>query len=203
MKTLVINSGELCNFSEWPICALKGVADVVTDVAHLLFSSGPAHITWFVVSVVIDAIKGMSRCRTLTHVQNERREIVFPAFAHRDSTSAVVMEANGGWNETPFLGLQPRDVCWRAVPVASSANRRAMSSAMVAACVTLQTAATPSQVSQQRILVDDFQRAAVAAAFPIDAPASSVLNTTQSNQSSRTKSGYVFPSICSGHGQII
>lgn len=62
--------------------------NVIASVSRLFFGRRPLAVTWFVVSVVVDALKRFS-FRFFTHVLKEVRKD-FPSFAYRYSTSSVI-----------------------------------------------------------------------------------------------------------------
>ena len=68
------------------------------SVVCLFLRCGPSTVAWFVVAVVIDAVKGMRRCWPLTHVGEEVLELP-PALAYGDATPAVAI---------PLLMSHPR-----------------------------------------------------------------------------------------------
>lgn len=62
-----------------------------TGIAHLFCLCAPAHITWFIVTVVINSLKGVVGWTT-THISKKCR-IILPAFTDFDSAATVTVES--------------------------------------------------------------------------------------------------------------
>lgn len=82
---------------------------VVAAILTLLFQAGPSHVAWFVVPVHVDPVKGVV-LRAPADISQERREIVTPLVAHRDSATTVVFESNGALFEASGFRGHPRAV---------------------------------------------------------------------------------------------
>lgn len=74
---------------------LAGMCDemVVSAIVLLRFLSRPSTITRFIVAVILSAVNGVLRSWPLAHVGKKIFKRVKPAFANRDTASAVVLEA--------------------------------------------------------------------------------------------------------------
>jgi hypothetical protein len=81
------------------------------SIVVLFKPCGPTAIVWFIVSIVVDAIKCISTRGTRTHVCEEQNEIL-PSFAYRNSPRAVVFEAFIVWVATATQHASP-DVIFR------------------------------------------------------------------------------------------
>ncbi len=73
----------------WRRAGLVPAAWTPTAIEMLFASRRPAHVSGFVVAVVIDAVNRMMACRPTTHVSQKRLKRLAPAFTHTNSTSAV------------------------------------------------------------------------------------------------------------------
>lgn len=77
-------------FRKWAGHSLIGNPSDIGSIPGLYSVGRPAAIVRFVITVVVDAIDRMFSGRSRPHVRKERRVVVPPAIADRDSSSAVV-----------------------------------------------------------------------------------------------------------------
>lgn len=78
-------------------------------VQPLLFSGSPAHVTWSVWAVVVDAVKRAAfwaRAKYLIEVLQENRRVA-PLWAHCDVSRSVVVVCGVGWVVTPVDHVVP------------------------------------------------------------------------------------------------
>lgn len=78
-------------------------------IISLLFRRGPTAIGWFIVTVVVYAVKRRSLW-ALSHVGDEVDKVK-PSFAEGDSTTAVPVKTFVAWALAPFLHGNPGIVC--------------------------------------------------------------------------------------------
>lgn len=93
----------------------KGQHSVSPCVTSLLFCCGPAAVSWFVVTIVIDAIKAMTRRSAWSHVLIKCLEGVSPSLAHPYATSAIVSVSRMSGKIAPLAHVAPCNVFWQAV----------------------------------------------------------------------------------------
>jgi hypothetical protein len=86
----------------------------MASVGVLLCRCRPSTILWRVGTVVIDAINGMARRRSLTHVGVERFEALCPSRTHRNTAPTVVGESAIARVETPLFDRTPDGMFWRS-----------------------------------------------------------------------------------------
>jgi hypothetical protein len=102
-----------CHFeagADGPICngerfALESEQSVSAGVVHLLLGGGPATVDRFIVSGVVDSVKGVA-CWSWSHIGYEVAERK-PAFADNDSASAVAREGFEFGVVTPLVHVLP------------------------------------------------------------------------------------------------
>lgn len=83
--------------------------DGVAPIKHLLFAACPATIRWFIISVIVNALNGVSG-RRLSHVLKERDEAVSPTVAD-GYTSATVGRVSIAFRiEASLLHLNPSTI---------------------------------------------------------------------------------------------
>ena len=80
---------------------------VSTRIIALRAIRRPFAVPWFVVSIVVDAIKGVPFWAR-SHVSIERAVVVQPARAHCDTSTAVTIKSSIRRCIAPFLGMRPR-----------------------------------------------------------------------------------------------
>jgi hypothetical protein len=93
--------------------AVEGNQSVQSSVPALLFCSGPSDVSRFVVSVVVDALKGVIHGRPRTHVSHEVGEAIPPTGAHVDAPSSVVAITGRVGIVTPGTHTAPAGVFGR------------------------------------------------------------------------------------------
>lgn len=93
--------------------AVVGQQPVRALVARLLAVCRPAHVAWFVMAVVIDAIKGMPQRWARPHVAQEHREVA-PRVADTDAAPAVVGVVAVTGRRAAAANVRPRLVFARA-----------------------------------------------------------------------------------------
>ena len=71
--------------------ALVGEQAVATTVVGLLALRSPSYVAWTVATLVVDALYGMLRAGSWTHIFAELFEVAAPLGAHLDSPTAVVL----------------------------------------------------------------------------------------------------------------
>lgn len=79
-------------------------------VQHLLLLGGPTDVARFVVSVDVNAIKGMLRRRFQPHVSQECFERVTPLVAYLNAATAVVLKVTSARNIASAFHRVPRQV---------------------------------------------------------------------------------------------
>lgn len=93
--------------------AIPRQESVLARVVVLLFQRFPSAIRKFVVAVVVDAPKAVTGRWAKTHVANEGGEGLSPAFAHRDSATAVIAVSGRVFVEASLFSILPGDPCSR------------------------------------------------------------------------------------------
>lgn len=83
---------------------------VVARIVRLLRWRRPSHVARFVVSMNLDAIKGMALRRTLSDVREKRRKVFHPLVTHLDSAPAVIAPSRVGGVVAAMLRMTPRFV---------------------------------------------------------------------------------------------
>lgn len=97
--------------------SLPAVGDPMSAslIAGLLSLCAPAAIARTIVTVAINAIKGVARAWPTPHVVEERLERLSPSVAHNNPATAVVPEVRPGLAITTIPHLAPRIIFGRAV----------------------------------------------------------------------------------------
>jgi len=86
-----------------------GIESIVALIHVLLASSGPTHITGFVVAVIVGiAVQGMIRTWPLSDISQKCREITKPLFANYDTSASIVFEMNVSRICASLLHIDPR-----------------------------------------------------------------------------------------------
>lgn len=63
----------------------------MASILHLFISGSPSTISRFVVSIIFNPVNRMFRCRSLSHVRQERAERPSPSVTNRDAPPTVVL----------------------------------------------------------------------------------------------------------------
>lgn len=88
----------------------------VDAVLSLLFTRGPAAVTWLVVAIVVVALDGVALAGTLAHVGEECGELQ-PSLTDFDAAPAVAVEMlSGFWIGTARNHRYPRTIRQRSGP---------------------------------------------------------------------------------------
>ena len=58
-------------------------------IIRLLFLRGPSNISWFIITVIVNAVQRKFGVRTWPNVLNKSGETIYPLRIHRNSTSAI------------------------------------------------------------------------------------------------------------------
>lgn len=81
----------------------------LTTIVGLLLCRGPAAVSWFIIAMIIDAINGISRSRSLAHIFIKIHEII-PSFANGDSSSTPSWPILGVRLQAPLTHMKPRPI---------------------------------------------------------------------------------------------
>lgn len=101
----------------------------LTGVAMLLKVSRPPAVIGRVGTIVVDAVKGVSRTRLRPHIRREGFKGTQPAFTNRDASASVVWKSLPVWIKTSLLHRLPCAVFGSSllVPRVSVFDERGMS----------------------------------------------------------------------------
>lgn len=89
-----VNSRFLSPSSKTLSLAVEGKNSYVSTVACLFGRSGPSHIVWFIVAVIVNAINRVFYRRTFAHVRQEILKRLAPSLTDFDASSAVACIRN-------------------------------------------------------------------------------------------------------------
>ena len=95
---------------------LRDVTPRIGSIAALLYERCPSHISRFVVAIVVDAVKRMTRARTSTDVRKKGSEGVAPFRADGNAPRTVPVVFRILRIFTPLNGLRESVVFWRDLP---------------------------------------------------------------------------------------
>lgn len=147
-------------------------------VVGLLQPSGPAAITGLVMPVQIDTVKAVSRW-AWPHVGPKCREVIAPAFAHANSSSAIACISIVARIFATLNSARPSVILARVCHAVA-----------IVVALGLEAATATHIASSQRCAVSNFRPAAVTAAIPM-CTLVAVGGLRDDNQASETLAGKV------------
>jgi hypothetical protein len=150
-------------------------------IASLLFVSGPADVSGFVVPVRVDTVNAVARAGWITDIGVERLEAVFPFRAHPDTATFVIPAIIGTVEPTTIIHRGPRTIDLRVSHSMSIPQCRQMLPLVASA------ANRPRRLSKERAAGNIANRATSTAASPILTP----LSVTQNRPASALFSGMI------------
>lgn len=108
-QRVVIDATACSDFFNRQLAYSQGIA----PIERLSFRSRPSAISWFVISIVVDAIERGSRW-FWSHIRIESRKTAQPTLAHSDAAFPVVLELRRLLVVATLLGSVPRAVLARS-----------------------------------------------------------------------------------------
>ena len=143
------------------------------SVLRLLHARGPAAIGRRIGAIVVDAIQGIARGPG-THVSEERRVVVQPASAHRDTAAAVKAIRLMGRIQASLFGATPGRIFPAAVTIASTNQRAVLQPDVSRVRAEVHSAASASTTHRVAVSQVVRLRDGGAAAIALDMPAGSL-----------------------------